>query len=188
MLLLTKNSKYMLLKENAIRKEKIKAKNSDYYVYYFHCLECNKEIKAQTSQLLKHSGKCQRCGHLGEPYLFIYNELKNHRSRKVEFSLTFEELKTLITHFPKCHYCDIDLVYNEHSRHWSKNLTRAHQLDRKDNSKGYFLDNIVTCCWTCNRLKSNVFTYEEFCLLKPVLKDIQKRRKIKNCSLEHNTL
>lgn len=169
----------MLLKENSIRKEKVKSKNCNYYVYYFHCSECNKEIKSQSSQLERHSGKCQRCSKLGEPYIFIYNELKNHRNRKVEFLITFEELKSIITNSPKCHYCGIDLLYNKHSRHWGKNLTRAHQLDRKNNTKGYFLDNVVTCCWTCNRFKSDAFTYEEFCLLRPALEEIQRKRKDK---------
>lgn len=166
----------MLLKEKAIRKELIKSAKSNYYVYYYNCSECNKEIKAQSSQLKRHSGKCQRCGHLGNPYFFIYNELRNHRNKKVEFTLSFDEFKSIITD-AKCHYCDEKLLYNKHSRDWGKALTRAHQLDRMDNSKGYSIDNVVTCCWTCNRLKSDIFTYEEFCMLSPTLKKIKWQRK-----------
>lgn len=166
----------MLLKEKALRKEKVTSSKSNYYVYYFNCSECGKEIKAQTSQLKRHSGKCQRCSHLGEPYLFIYNELKNHRNKDVEFEISFEEFKQVISS-PECHYCKIPLIYNKHSRDWGKNLTRAYQLDRKDNTKGYILNNVVSCCWTCNRLKSDAFTYEEFCMLSPVLKEIQWRRR-----------
>jgi transcription elongation factor Elf1 len=166
----------MLLKENSLRKEKVTTNKSSYYVYYFTCLECNKEIKAQTSQLKRHSGKCQRCSQLGEPYLFIYNELKNHRNKDVEFNISFDEFKKAILS-SECHYCNTALVYNKHSREWGKGLTRAHQLDRKDNTKGYTLDNVVPCCWTCNRLKSDAFTYEEFCMLSPMLKEIQWKRK-----------
>lgn len=165
----------MLNKENANRKEKITSANSNYYVYYFNCSICNKEIKAQSSQLKRHSGKCQRCSQLKEPYRFIYNELKNHRNRKVEFNLTFEEFKEIISN-NNCHYCNEDLFYSEHSRNWGKSITRAHQLDRKDNLKGYNKDNVVPCCWTCNRLKSNEFTYEEFLLLSPILKIIKEQR------------
>jgi len=164
----------MLLKENSHRKEKVISKNSSYYVYYFYC-ECGKEIKSQSTQFKRHSGKCQRCCQLGEPYKFIYNELKNHRNKKVPFSLTFEELKEIIKN-PFCHYCNIELNYNKHSRDWGKQLSRAFQLDRKDNKKGYYKENVVTCCWTCNRLKSDAFTYEEFMKLSPILKEIQKVR------------
>lgn len=165
----------MLLKENAIRKEKVVSAKSCYYIYYFNCHQCNKEIKAQSSHFKTHSGKCQRCCQLGEPYLFIYNELKNHRNKNVDFTITFEEFKQLIAS-SECHYCGTTLVYNKHSRDWGKNLTRAHQLDRKDNLKGYTLDNVVTCCWTCNRLKSDIFTYDEFYMLSDKLKEIQWKR------------
>lgn len=168
----------MLDKNKAIRKEKVKSAKSEYYVYYFNCLKCNKEIKAQVSQLKKHSGKCQRCCQLKEPYRFIYNELKNHRNKKVEFNLTFEEFKEIINN-NICHYCDDVLIYNEHSRDWGKSLTRAHQLDRKNNLKGYTKDNVVSCCWNCNRLKSDAFTYKEFMLLSPTLKHIKKARENK---------
>lgn len=164
----------MLLKENSKRKESVKSEKSRYTVYYFNCT-CGKEIKAQSSQLKRHSGKCQRCCQLGEPYMFIYNELKNHRNKEVGFTLTFEEFKIIITD-PNCHYCGKPLVYNEHSRDWGSNLTRAHQLDRKDNIRGYEFNNVVPCCWTCNRLKSDAFNYEEFILLSPALKEIQLRR------------
>jgi hypothetical protein len=165
----------MLLKEQAIRKEKVTTTKTSYYVYIFKCSECNKEIRAQASHLKTHSGKCLRCTQLKEPYRFIYNELKNHRNKNVEFKISFEEFKEVIKD-AKCHYCNVPLVYHEHSRDWGKQLTRAHQLDRKDNDKGYTIDNVVTCCWTCNRLKSDAFTYEEFCRIGKILKEIQKEK------------
>jgi len=167
----------MLYKKDCIRSEKVTSKKSTYYVYYFKCVDCNTEIKAQSSQLKRHSGKCKRCTQLGEPYYFIYNELKNHKNKLVEFNLTFEEFKSLISN-PICHYCGINLTYNPHSREWGKNLSRAHQFDRKDNTKGYEVNNLVTCCWSCNRLKSNIFSYEEFYMLSPILKKIQSQRKL----------
>ena len=166
----------MLDIKKSIRKELVKSANSKYYVYYFKCSNCNKEIKAQTSQLKIHSGKCQRCAQLKEPYYFIYTELKNHRNKKVEFTLSFDEFKEIINK-AKCHYCDEELIYNKHSRNWGKNLSRAHQLDRKNNLKGYTKENAVPCCWNCNRLKSNIYSYEEFLILSPVLKYIIKLRK-----------
>jgi len=35
-------------------------------------------------------------------------------------------------------------------------------IDRKDSRKAYSPDNMVPCCWNCNRLKNDFFTHEEF--------------------------
>src|SRR6185295_4152119 len=34
-------------------------------------------------------------------------------------------------------------------------------LDRKRNDKGYQLDNVVSCCGSCNKMKSDVLTFDE---------------------------
>jgi hypothetical protein len=168
----------MLLKENAIRIERTKQKSkSTYATYIFICSECPNEIKAQSSALKKHSGKCRRCVQLGEPYKAIYNELKCHGTRGIEFNLSFEEFLELINN-PICHYCNSNIIYNPHTRFWGKNLNRAYQLDRKNNKIGYIKENLVVCCWECNRLKSDRFSYEEFMLLSPIMIQIMKNRKI----------
>jgi hypothetical protein len=163
----------MLLKENSKRIDKTKR----YKVYIFDCIKCkSKEIRLQAGSLKTHSGKCRSCVQQGEDYAHIYNELKNHRNKKVNFNLTFEEFLSIIKN-AKCHYCEEELIYNKHAKEWGKSLTRAHQLDRKDNSKGYSIDNVVCCCWTCNRLKSDAFTYDEFILFSEILKQIKLKRK-----------
>ena len=167
----------MLLKENAIRKENfVKGKNR-YYNYIFECSGCGKELNVQSSSLKTHSGKCMRCTQLKEPYKYIYNELKLHKRRSTVVELTFEEFLEIIKE-RKCHYCEEDLNYEEYSRVWGKTNSRAHQLDRKNNDLGYTKDNVVTCCWECNRLKSDRFTYEEFMQLSPILKKITNERKL----------
>lgn len=168
----------MLLKENSIRKEKlIKGKNR-YYLYIFECDGCGKELKIQGSSLKNHSGKCMRCTQLKEPYMYIYNELKSHKKENIEFNLTFEEFLSIIQN-NNCHYCNDMIKYEKYSRVWGKTNSRAHQLDRKDNNLGYIKDNLVTCCWDCNRLKSNKFTYEEFLSFSPILTKIKLDRKEK---------
>jgi hypothetical protein len=162
----------MLLKENSKRVEKYKG----YKLYIFDCIKCNSvELKVQQQSIKRHSGKCRSCSQQGEDYFHIYNELKNHRNRKVEFSLSFEDFLTVISK-GKCEYCDKVLIYNKHAKNWGKSLTRAHQLDRKDNSKGYTKENVACCCWNCNRLKSDIYSYEEFMLLSPILKEIHKNK------------
>ena len=167
----------MLLKENSIRKEKIVKGNNRYYNFIFKCVGCGLEINVQSSSLKTHSGKCRRCSQIGTPYAHIYNELKNKRGHKDKiFELTFEEFLEIIKS-RECHYCNDEISYHEHTRDWGKLNSRAHQLDRKNNDLGYTKENVVTCCWECNRLKSDRFTYEEFLQLSPILKKIQSERK-----------
>jgi hypothetical protein len=168
----------MLLKENCLRKEtRVTGKGVRYKIYIYNCLGCGKELSLQAGSLKTHSCKCRSCTQKGEEYLFIYNELKNHRNRKVEFTLSFEEFKEIILH-NECTYCGKELVYNKYSKNWGKNFSRAHQLDRKDNLKGYTIDNVAPCCWTCNRLKSDIFSYEDFMKLAPALKEIRISKEI----------
>lgn len=165
----------MVLKENCIKKEKLLKGKNRYYLYVFNCIKCNKEIKIQGGSLKTHSGKCGRCSQLKEPYKFIYNELRVHKKNNITVDLTFDEFLGIIN-IKKCHYCGKDLIYNKHSRYWGKTNSRAHQLDRKNNNLSYTKDNVVCCCWDCNRLKSDYFTYDEFMMLSSTLKKIQKNR------------
>jgi 5-methylcytosine-specific restriction endonuclease McrA len=169
----------MLNKEDSIRKEKIVKGKNRYYNYVFECTNCGKELNIQSSSLKTHSGKCMRCTQLKEPYRYIYNELKSHKKKDKDLNLSFEEFLEIIKN-PECHYCGTPLEYEKYSRYWGKVHSRAHQLDRKDNNIGYDKDNLVTCCWECNRLKSDRFTYNEFIQLSPTLKKIMNERDEKN--------
>lgn len=166
----------MLLKEKAIRKEKIYKGKNKYYNFIFECSECGKELNVQSSSLKTHSGKCRRCSQIGVPYKFIYNELKLHKKFSAIVEITFEEFLEVIKD-RKCHYCDDDVEYHKHTRNWGVMNSRAHHLDRKNNNLGYTKENVVTCCWECNRLKSDRFTYEEFIRFSPILKKITNERK-----------
>jgi len=168
----------MLLKENAIRKERVYSGKNRYYNFIFECSGCGKELNVQSSSLKTHSGKCRRCSQIGEPYGHIYNELKSHKKFTVDVDITFDEFLDIVKN-KECHYCGDEIEYYEHTRNWGKPNSRAHHLDRKNNNLGYTKDNVVTCCWECNRLKSDRFTYEEFIQLSPILKKIQNERRIK---------
>lgn len=166
----------MLKKEDAIRINKVKGKST---TYTFNCLDCGIEINLQSGSFKTHSGKCRRCVQKGIPYAHIYNELSRSHSnhRGIEVTMTLEEFLDIIA-IHKCHYCEDDVIFHKHSRDSEGNhLSRAYQLDRKENSIGYTKDNCVVCCWECNRLKSDRFTYDEFILLSPALKQIMNNRK-----------
>lgn len=90
----------------------------------------------------------------------------NARNRDLEFLLTKEEHFYIISQ--PCSYCGAEPIkYNPYLR---KNGTicalhlkdhnmidrawiLANTIDRVDNNKGYFLDNCVTACWPCNKMK-----------------------------------
>ena len=51
------------------------------------------------------------------------------------------------------------------------------EVDRKDNTKGYEIDNCVLACAVCNNAKSDKFTYEEFKAVGEVIGKIWRERK-----------
>lgn len=65
-----------------------------------------------------------------------------------------------------CHYC-----------HGKLNETSV-GLDRKDNSKGYTLDNVVPCCAACNTTRSDNYTYEEMVYLSEFIRIIKDKREV----------
>jgi len=85
--------------------------------------------------------------------------------RGLEFSISLEEFIFEIE--KPCVYCNNLL---------GEKSTYASGLDRKDNNKGYTVDNICSCCWVCNSIKGEHLSFEE---MKEVVDLILKMRKIK---------
>ncbi len=85
--------------------------------------------------------------------------------KKLEFSLTREEFRNLTKQ--NCFYCGIN-PSNEIKR--NKNSTNGiyiyNGIDRIDSSKGYTLENCVTCCTDCNYAKGTKTTEEYLIWLK----------------------
>jgi hypothetical protein len=76
--------------------------------------------------------------------------------RGYSFDLTEEQFIELL--FSNCYYCNIGpmslVKLNCHSM-------KVNGVDRKDNTKGYSIDNCVACCKFCNRAKGNA-TFVDF--------------------------
>ena len=83
------------------------------------------------------------------------------KRRDITWELTLEQFKTF---GDKCHYCGGILSQT------------GSNLDRKDNSLDYTINNVVECCKICNELKSNRFTYYEMIAVSKLLKDIRSTK------------
>lgn len=88
-------------------------------------------------------------------------------ARGVSCSITGPEYLQLIDfpNPPMCHYCSHLVVVN----------SSAYRLDRKDNTVGYTKENCVVCCGECNRIKSDLYSYEEMVEIGKALSALSPR-------------
>lgn len=70
-----------------------------------------------------------------------------------EFNISIEEFSTFWD--KPCHYC--------------KDPIAGIGLDRIDSNIGYIIENIVSCCYTCNRMKMNLTNEFWFNHMKKIL-------------------
>ena len=73
------------------------------------------------------------------------------KSRDYKWMLTKDEFKILTKQ--NCFYCG--RLPEQVCRHSNYNVYIYNGIDRKDNSKGYIPDNVVSCCKRCNRAKDD---------------------------------
>ena len=86
-----------------------------------------------------------------------YRNYKTHaKKKKLEFDLDFDTFILMAS--SKCYYCGAS----------PKNIQKGDNgdycyqgIDRKDNSKGYTIENVVPCCEICNKAKRHM-TYSAF--------------------------
>lgn len=100
---------------------------------------------------LRHPGK-EKEYHRLEAYKlerrYYRTKWRAEKESSKEFSISFDEYKQLI--LSGCYYCQKTLL----------NMSGS-GLDRKDNTKGYSISNILPCCGECNYLRQDLFTIEE---------------------------
>jgi 5-methylcytosine-specific restriction endonuclease McrA len=97
----------------------------------------------------------------------VFRNYKTSSKRKgFDFRLTREDVRDLTQGL--CYYCDEPplLVSKRSSKTYNaagreRTAYRYNGIDRKDNSKGYTLDNVVPCCWPCNLMKRDM-NHDEF--------------------------
>lgn len=96
------------------------------------------------------------------PDRYKYQQIKaRSKTLGIPFILTQAEFSDwFLRQERKCHYCDlVDLAFGG-KRNGSYLVVFS--IDRKNPSLPYTIDNMLPCCWSCNRLKSDFFNYEEW--------------------------
>lgn len=114
-----------------------------------------------------YSELCRSCGRTTLPaYKSTYNFLCNGAKKKnIPLSLTFDDFLTFVK-IEECVYCKTKIMWNKHRE---RITSTRYNLDRKDNSKGYTLENCVVCCKKCNYLKSDKFSFNEMTKIVNIL-------------------
>lgn len=156
-------TKLNLTNVNIIRTE---IDSHKHIVYIMACKEvgCGNHIRVRKDQ--PHQGFCKDCCNLSrrkKPYEALFNYFKHHNPFA---PLTYEEFFE-IAEKTKCHYCDKPTI---RSKHKNASWSGSYMIDRKNNNIGYILSNCVSCCWPCNDLKSDRFTYEQFKQISELIK------------------
>jgi len=85
-----------------------------------------------------------------------YKSGANYKWRNYEFRITYEEFKKLA--MSSCYYCGQAPSDKRHHYHKTKGKMEdifilVNGVDRVDNTKGYTIDNSVSCCGMCNQMK-----------------------------------
>ena len=148
-----------------IKKER---RNGHHTVYTCKCR--NNECINEITVIGAHQGYCKECKinrQKKRPYETIYNVfLKSIKTNDITTNLVYEEFFKLAS-IKECHYCQAATIRSEFKK---GNYLSGYMIDRKDNALPYTFDNCVSCCWYCNNLKSDRFSYEEFVKLRQFIK------------------
>lgn len=124
--------------------------------------------KDPSLQRATYCGTCSmtalRCAPFGRNAYRMYKACAKERS--LDFELSFSEFLPLIT--KPCHYC------GGASEYLAPQRQEPNGIDRVDNSIGYKLENCVSCCKICNRMKLKE-GLQEFLTLVGLIRNLKGR-------------
>jgi len=139
------------------------------YGVYSICKKCDcernkKYCKKHKIEISKREEKRSKC-----PKRIYYVIEKSAKIRKMEFNLPKNDfISWYDNQEKKCYYCKrtVDEIKQD-IREAKRNKNRL-SIDRKNNKKGYELNNIVLACYRCNTIKGNYFTEQEMLKIVPL--------------------
>ena len=127
------------------------------------CLQLSLKGKWKTS-----CGVCRGIGGALRKLFYIYK--RNSRTQGRKWGLTLEQFRKLTS--SPCHYTGRppSSIYN----HWNTTYT-YNGIDRKDNTKGYTVNNSLPCCVDVNFAKGTM-SYSDFIQL---CKEVTQHKKLR---------
>jgi|SRR5271166_3786330 len=130
-----------------------------YHACWCRC-ECGNELPVPVQYLRagKKSCGCSRPGPklLSPPEQLFRVYQRSAAQKNLDWRLPFDEFLKLTQ--MNCHYCGV--VPTNIFIH-RQEVFRYNGIDRIKNDVGYTRENLVSCCWICNRAKLNM-SYEQF--------------------------
>lgn len=130
----------------------------------WECLcDCGKIAYANYSDLTRGTHKSCGCSqydvHRKAPGQAAANKILCHyknsaRRRDLSFDITDEQFFELTKQ--TCFYCGGEPSSVSASKDLNNGSYTYNGVDRVDNTKGYSVDNIVTCCGSCNMMKKTM--------------------------------
>ena len=145
----------------------------DHKPYWLCKCDCGNEKSVLDYNLI--SGATKSCGCLSKEVLLrglkpgdagfnklLRTYLHGSKQRKINFNLSLEQFRKLVT--GNCFYCGEKPSQEvKVSSEYSTFIYNG--IDRVDNAKGYEIENTVSCCSVCNRMKNvlNAAVFVEWC-------------------------
>lgn len=96
---------------------------------------------------------------------------RNAKRRNINFNLSEEECLKLMQQ--SCYYCGRE-PFNVIKAKQSYGKFIFNGIDRVDNSKEYFIDNVVSCCKHCNSMKKDLSKEEFLDIVNLIYKNFNK--------------
>jgi 5-methylcytosine-specific restriction endonuclease McrA len=146
-----------------------------------NCPKCGKTIHYKCKKTLydatRRNTQCKHCCKLGirngyygkfttKPYESLYKRLVRCAKYKgIKCQLTYEQFVEF-TKNPICQYCGEPVSFKKHLKHIEKSL--AYNIDRRDSTGPYSIDNCQVLCYSCNILKYTTTENEFFKKIKKI--------------------
>ena len=125
--------------------------------------DCGSETIVEGHNLKSGRQKSCHCG-LGKPQFIgkgkaALNRLmdsyqRSAKKKELDFELSPDQFEILIN--GSCYYCGIKPLQVAKPKHTRTGNYLYNGIDRVNSSKGYILDNVVSCCKTCNYAKRSM--------------------------------
>lgn len=133
---------------------------------------CGFEFESLTQDLKRQECRNCRMRHTRKrPYESLYNTFVAKASKRYPVQITYDDFLSF-TAVTQCHYCDgpISWLQFQTRPRNRKSKGQSYNLDRKNNSLPYTVENVVVCCARCNLAKNKSFTYDEWLQLGNLIK------------------